>query len=169
MRYAVVGAVVGVLAAVLVGQPVFAASGQRPHAQLSKATAHVASGRRGPRGFRGPRGPAGFAAITEVKSGKFTLAPGQSNVNTSDDATCPRGWIVVGTGFDDGGVMTVGFVESFHTFVDGFIYNGSSISAQYEWQAICARSGSASVASVSPGPQRLHAMKLAALRQLQRR
>jgi hypothetical protein len=106
--------------------------------------------------------------VGEFNGPKETLAPGQDNLNIQDNANCPSGWVVVGTGFDDGAVMTVGFVDSFHYFVDGYIYNNSNVSSQYQWQAICAQSSSASAAAVSQGHQQEHQMKLAGHRQLQR-
>lgn len=65
--------------------------------------------------------------------------------------------------------MTVGFVESFHTFVDGFIYNNSNINASYQWQAICAPSNSASAAAVGSNHRQAKQMKVAAFHRLRLR
>jgi hypothetical protein len=55
------------------------------------------------------------------------------------DATCPSGYTAIGTGFDAGGVGTVGFVESYGTFVGGFISNDSGVDDDPVYlEAICA-------------------------------
>jgi hypothetical protein len=117
------------------------------------------------RGSRGPRGPVGFGQVTDVLGRSFTLQPGQSNVNISDDVNCPTGAVVVGTGLNDGGVLTVGFVESFHTFVDGFVTDNTAIAASYNWQAICAQSSG--FARDARDTSSVRQMKLAAFRSYQ--
>jgi hypothetical protein len=83
--------------------------------------------------------------VVEVNGPEITLPPGGDNVNVNDYAACPAGDVVIGTGFSNS-VMSVGFVLSYHTFVGGFIYNDSSIAAQYNWQAICAKTAGSGLA-----------------------
>jgi hypothetical protein len=114
-------------------------------------------GYRGPRGFQGPKGTPGspgspgapgqpgfVSGVVSVKSAKVTLQPGQNTFGVDPsgfDANCPAGQVVIGTGFDDGGVAQVGFVESYGNFVGGFISNSSSVTVAVEVQALCAAAG----------------------------
>lgn len=71
--------------------------------------------------------------------------------------------MVVGTGFSDGAVMTVGFVLSYHTFVGAFFANDSSIASTYKIQAICAQSSSRSAQDhAARDESQVEAMKQAA-------
>jgi hypothetical protein len=109
--------------------------------------AKAASAQRGPRGFRGSRGPRGFRGpagvvpqIAVVESPHITLNPGQTTFEVDPNgfqANCPAGETVLGTGFDDGGVGSVGFVESFGVLVGGFISNSSSVPTTVFLQGIC--------------------------------
>jgi hypothetical protein len=69
------------------------------------------------------------------------------------EATCPSGYTAIGTGFDAGGVGTVGFVESYGTFVGGFISNDSQVDDDPVYlEAICAyvAGGSTGIPGASP-------------------
>lgn len=143
--------------------------------QIKPSVLHQLKGNRGPRGFRGPQGPTGATGATgpagpkglgqvvQVDGPSVTLAPGQDNFGISDNANCPAGDVAVGTGFDVGGVMRVGFVEAFGSFVGGFVVNDSSISAQYNWQAICAPSATLASLAQAHHPS-LRSLKVAAHR-----
>ena len=94
------------------------------------------------RGNTGPSGPAGVVPqVVTVASENLTLAAGQSTYDLDPngfEATCPAGMVVLGTGFDDGGIGQVGFVEAFGTFVGGIIFNNTGVSdAGVDLQAIC--------------------------------
>jgi hypothetical protein len=134
------------------------ASAAAPSKKAPKAHAASARGPRGSRGPRGNRGPRGFTGatgsvgqITTVISPKETLNPGQSTYDVDPSgfqANCPSGDTVVGTGFDAAGVGTVGFVESFGTFVGGFISDQSSIPISGVLiQAMCANAPQGATAS----------------------
>jgi hypothetical protein len=137
---ALVVATVALVAAVS-GVAVAAPGSARHH----RVRAVAASGRRGPRGFRGYTGATGATgaagtvpAIVTVDSPAEVLPPG-----TYTDANlvvyCPSGYYVLGTGFNAGGIGTVGFVLDYGNFVGGFISNQSSapISSGVYVQAIC--------------------------------
>src|ERR1700748_3408945 len=74
-----------------------------------------------------------------VVSEKLTLAPGQSSYDVDPNnfqANCPRGEVVVGTGFSADGALPFG-VESYTYFVGGFFYNETSAPLQVYLQAVC--------------------------------
>jgi hypothetical protein len=116
--------------------------------QIKPSVRSQLRGNQGPRGFQGPAGltgatgatgATGIAGITTVTSPELTLAPGQDSPIGSLVAQCPAGSTVIGTGFDDGGVTQVGFVEKFGTFAGGFMWNDTGITVTgLSVQAICA-------------------------------
>lgn len=117
------------------------------------------NGAQGPAGVTGATGAAGPAGtvpgIITVDSPKETL-PSGTNTFTVDpngfEATCPAGYSVLGTGFNDGGIGNVGFVLSFGTFVGGFISNNSGITDTDVYiQAMCGQ-----VAGGSAGANSVH-------------
>jgi hypothetical protein len=72
-------------------------------------------------------------------SEKLTLQPGQSSYDVDPNnfqANCPRGEVVIGTGFNANGTLPFG-VESFTYFVGGFFYNDTSTPSEVYLQAIC--------------------------------
>ena len=78
--------------------------------------------------------------IAVVESPHVVLNPGQSTFDVDPNgfqAKCPGGETVLGTGFDDGAIGSVGFVESFGSFVGGFIFNNSSIQITVFLQGSC--------------------------------
>jgi hypothetical protein len=106
---------------------------------------HGAQGPQGPQGAQGPQGVAGAAGLlpttTEVTSPTLTLPAGTNSDQiggSSWQANCPAGDQVIGTGFDDGGIGQVGFVEAFGTFVGGIIFNETGVAdSGVQLQAIC--------------------------------
>jgi hypothetical protein len=77
------------------------------------------------------------------------MAPGQ--FGGAPLATCPRGSVVVGTGFNGPFDVVGGFVKAYGTFVGGFFENESSITLTGNVQAICARVGAAAASASSLG------------------
>ncbi|MGD9735311.1 MAG: hypothetical protein AB7V58_06855 [Solirubrobacterales bacterium] len=122
-------------------------------------------GPQGPKGATGPAGPAGPAgsAATEnlqikvVEGAPLILSPGE--FGGAPLATCPAGYIVVGTGFYGPFDPVGGFVLSFGSFVGGFFSNESLIVNEANVQAICARnSGGGASISKSTELQRFERM-----------
>jgi hypothetical protein len=113
--------------------------------QIKPSVRSQLRGYQGQRGFQGPAGSTGatgatgIAGITTVSSPELTLAPGEFSPIGTLIAQCPAGSTVIGTGFDDGGVTEVGFVQKYGTFVGGFIANETGITVtDISVQAICA-------------------------------
>ncbi len=106
------------------------------------------AGSPGPAGAQGPAGPAGVNAVTRVSSPTVSIPSGDSSYDVELGggpalvATCPAGQVVIGTGFNTS-IGFVAFVESFGSFVGGFMFNDSSISIDVTVQALCV-AGSAS-------------------------
>jgi hypothetical protein len=74
-----------------------------------------------------------------VISEKLTLQPSQSSYDVDPNnfqANCPRGEVVVGTGFSADGTIPFG-IESYTSFVGGFFYNDTTTPSQVWVQAIC--------------------------------
>jgi hypothetical protein len=118
---------------------------------------------RGPASPPGPPGAAGAAgapgvvpAIITVDSPKVDVPNGSNTYDVDPSgfqATCPSGYSVLGTGFDDGGIGNVGFVLSYGQFVGGFISNNSGIDDSSVYvQAICGQ-----VPAGSSGANAVHA------------
>ena len=105
-----------------------------------------------------------------MDSETLTLQPGQTSYDVDPDnfqANCPAGYTVLGTGFNAGGIGTVGFVEAYGSFVGGFVNNDTSVPFQVHLEAICgAVPGGAQIASVRPSAE--HAYQ-AMLKQAQAR
>ena len=88
--------------------------------------------------LRGASGPSGIASIITVDSPEISLPPGGISGQNDLIAQCPAGSTVVGTGFFDS-IANTGFVEKFGTFVGGFMFNNTSVTANHlKVQAICA-------------------------------
>jgi hypothetical protein len=107
-----------------------------------------ATGATGATGAQGVIGLPGIASIVEVQGADLVLSPGQ--YGGTPLATCPSGYVVVGTGWN--GVMgDVGaFAKSYHTFVGGWFQNQyASIDLTVNVQAICAQLSSTSAGSLS--------------------
>lgn len=123
--------------------------------QITPSVLHQLKGKRGPRGYTGLQGSSGIAQITEVRSPMLTIPDGDSSVDVGGqnwEATCPPGYQVIGTGFDDGGIGQVGFVESFGTFVGGIVFNSNGVGVSdtgVELEAICAKLAGANAASAA--------------------
>jgi hypothetical protein len=117
-------------------------------------------GSNGSRGFQGSKGNTGapgnagnpgapgqpgfVSGVVSVKSAEVTLQPGENTYYDDPsgfEAVCPAGQVVIGTGFDDGGVADVGFVESYGNFVGGIMFNNSSVVDTVELQGLCAAAG----------------------------
>jgi hypothetical protein len=99
---------------------------------------------RGNAGPRGPQGPAGAAGvvpqIVTVESEQLTIQPGQDSFEVDPNnfqATCPAGYVVLGTGFNGPFNVVGGFVKSYGTLVGGFFENDSLIPLTAQVQAIC--------------------------------
>lgn len=111
-------------------------------------------GPQGPQGLTGQAGPAGPPGPVDIKvidSPTVTVPPGSNTYRVAPSgltATCPTGYVVVGTGFR-GQFGDMWFVKSYGTFVGGFGTNDASISAEFEVQAICARSSAAGTATAA--------------------
>jgi hypothetical protein len=104
-------------------------------------------GLRGATGLTGPKGPAGIASIIEVQGAELVLAPGEYGVPPI--ASCPAGYVVVGTGWQGSFGTVGGFVLSSHTYVSGHFGNDSALPVTVFVQAICAQlSGSTSASSI---------------------
>ena len=122
--------------------------------QIKPSVITKLKGNRGPRGAQGAQGAqgatgsSGIASIVEVQGADLTLAAG--TFGGAPNATCPSGYVVVGTGWN--GVLgdVGGFVKSYHTFVGGWFDNQyASISLNVSVQAICAQLSSVSATSLS--------------------
>ena len=91
--------------------------------------------------------------IVAVDSSHLTLKPGQTSVELAGNnwrAKCPRGMVVVGTGFDGPFNQVGGFVKAYGTFVGGYFENASQVTIQnVHVQAICARVSRGSIAAAS--------------------
>ena len=112
--------------------------------QIKPSVLSQLRGNRGPRGFGGANGRNGangvVPQIRDIDSEILTLQPGQDTFQVDPDnfqANCPAGYTVLGTGFNTGGVGTVGFVQSFGFFVGGFFVNNAVIATFVHLQAIC--------------------------------
>jgi hypothetical protein len=71
----------------------------------------------------------GPGIVRVVESPKVVLQPGQSSYDVNPknfQATCPRGWTVIGTSFSTGGGEAWAVVDYGGYFVGGFIVNLSS-------------------------------------------
>ena len=99
-------------------------------------------GASGPAGPSGPAGGAGILKLQTVESPHVSLIPGDTTYDVAPStfqATCPAGFVVVGTGFD-AGIGNVDDVLSYGTFVGGFVHNDTSITiTDVHLQAICAQ------------------------------
>lgn len=124
----------------------------------------------GHNGHNGARGAAGVVpGIITVDSPMESIPPGSDTLTVDPNgfqATCPSGYSVLGTGFNDGGIGDVGFVISFGTFVGGFVSNSTGITDNDVYlQAICGQvAGGSSGANAVHGPSaeaRYHADLLA--------
>ena len=109
--------------------------------------------------------------IKIVESEHLTLNPGDDTYNVDPNnfqATCLAGYTVIGTGFD-AAIGNVDCVQSFGTFVGGFIHNDTSIPLSDVYlQAICGvvPRGAVTVAAHSSSEATYHATlkRLAAIR-----
>ena len=128
--------------------------------QIKPSVLRELKGKRGPQGATGPRGatgpggaaaPAGVGTTTLVGSPEVTLQPGQTTYDVMPsgfEATCPSGTTAVGTGFNGDGVNTITYLESYGSFVGGFLVNDSSVSATAQLYAVCAPGSSGLAPSV---------------------
>lgn len=100
-------------------------------------------------GFSIPGG--GAEHVKAVDSQTVHLQPGETTVDAvgpgNFEADCPSGYVVVGTGFN-AGIGNVDYVQSFGTFVGGFVDNDTSVDFDVSLQAICARGSAAGTASL---------------------
>lgn len=112
------------------------------------------TGPQGPQGATGPTGPAGAPGPVEIKvvdSPTVTVPPGSNTYREAPSgltATCPAWYVVVRTGFS-GDFGDMWSAQSYDTLVGGFGTNDASISAEFEVQAICARSSAAGPATAA--------------------
>jgi hypothetical protein len=105
-------------------------------------------GSQGAQGAQGATGSSGIASIVEVQGADLTLPV--DGFGGAPLATCPAGYVVVGTGWNGVFGDIGGFVKSYHTFVGGWFDNEYAlISLTVNVQAICAQLSSASASSLS--------------------
>jgi hypothetical protein len=122
--------------------------------------------------FRGDPAGGALRGVRIVSSGTISVPPGSSTYDVRPSgwtAECPSGYTVIGTGFEaDFGDMWS--VTAYETFVGGFGTNDASINADFEVQAICARTGTGASAVWSTSEQRETRTRYAAdVREMQAR
>lgn len=93
----------------------------------------------------------GGLAVTRVEGADLFMQPGE--FGGAPLARCPRGTVVVGTGFYGPFSAVGGFVLSYGTFVGGFFANETSIALEGHVQAICAKPTGSGGASSSQASQ----------------
>jgi hypothetical protein len=147
MRRVTPALVVSVLAFVLAAGGTAVAGGYiiTKTSQIKPSVKRALAGQRGPQGpqgaqgaqgVAGAQGPPGLAALATVASPPFDLPSGSYY---APQVNCPDGMRVIGTGFLVS-VAQAGIVKSYGTFVGGFIFNNSGVTATgTHIQGMCAQ------------------------------